>query len=122
LWGRVREGGIVLHRSLGSLADDLHNAIQIREHLVVGEAKHRITLRLKPGITSLIAPLTGCEVMTLAIELDDQTRGVTNKIGDVTPNWDLPPETETTDAVGLDVTPQQSLRARHGLAKLLCAR
>jgi hypothetical protein len=61
---------------------------------------------LKPGIACLIILLPRCEVMALAIELDDQARGVTNEVCDMPSYGNLSSKTKAIDSMRLDVAPQ----------------
>jgi len=48
-----------------------------------------------------------------AVELNDQPSVVTAKINNVTPNWRLPPKTQTIQTMGTKCKPQARLSIRH---------
>jgi hypothetical protein len=113
--GEGQGGGCVLCRS--RFANRFDHAHQIRKHLVVGETKHGITLRSEPSIAPSIGTLNRFEIMRLAIQFYDQSRGVAGEVGDIAAHRHLPPKAQTIEVMRLEIAPQQSLGARHGPAE-----
>jgi hypothetical protein len=102
-----------------SFSDHMHHAFQFPEHLMVGESKNSIALRFEPGAAFLVDFLPRFKIMTLTVELDDQSRRMTDEIGYVVPQRYLPAETKTLDPMRLDVAPQQSLGMGHPVPQVL---
>jgi hypothetical protein len=102
---------------LRSLADDRHDTFQILHHFIIGESKHRKSLRYKPGVAPSIECLARVEVVCLAIQFDHDPRPVTEEISDVVADRHLAPNAKIIDAVCLQITPEQRLGARHRPAK-----
>jgi hypothetical protein len=99
------QGGGFSAPSANCFVDHMHDAFQFAKHLIIRESKNGIAFALEPGFALLIALPTGFKVVTLAIEFDDHARGMTDEIGDVVSQRDLPPESKTFDAMRLDVAP-----------------
>jgi hypothetical protein len=89
--------------------------------LLVREAQHRIALRSEPRIAFRVAILTRCEVVTLAIDLNNHTRRMAYEIRDEISDRRLPAKTKSVDIVSFEISPQQRLRARHRLSQLFRA-
>jgi len=95
----------------------MHHPFQFTKHLIIRESKNGMAFSLEPRVPLLIAFPPRFKIMTLTVELDDQSCRMTDEIGDVVPQRYLPAETETLDPMRLDVAPQQSLGASHSLPK-----
>jgi hypothetical protein len=96
-------------------ADRFDDTFQIHQDLFIREAKHLISLRSEPFVSRGIAPLARSEIMRLSIDLDHELCGVTDEVSDVLLHRHLPTKTKSIDALGFDVAPEQSFRARHAL-------
>jgi hypothetical protein len=101
-----------------SLADRFDDTFQIRHHLLVGEAQDLETLFSKEGIAIAIGALSFGKIVGLSVKLDDDLGSKANEVGDIISERDLSANTQTVDSISFDMPPQQSLRARHRLAKL----
>jgi len=99
----------------------MHHPFQFTKHLVIRKPKHGIALRFEPSVTPMIDLPPRPEIMTFAVELYDQPRGMTDEIGDVVSNWNLPAKAQTLDPMRLDVPPQQRLGTRHPLPEIPCS-
>ena len=93
----------------------MHHTFQFAKHLMIRESKNGIAFSLEPRVPVLVGFPPRFKIVTLAVELDDQSRRMTDEIGDVVPQRYLPAKTETLDAMRLDVAPQQRLDASHSL-------
>ena len=114
------QGGGFSAPSASCFVDHMDDALQFTKHLIIRKSKNDIAFALEPRVALLIARPTGFKVVTLAIEFDDHARGMTNDIGDVVSQRDLPPESKTFDPMRLDAAPQQDLGAGHSLPKFFC--
>ena len=60
-----------------------HNTCKIFQHIVVGKTEDAISARGKPVITSLVVPRALNEIVTLAIDLDNEFARMRDKIRDI---------------------------------------
>jgi hypothetical protein len=87
------------------LSDAFDNARQVRQNVFIRESKHDVALRHEPCIATNVRNLPCLKIVGFTIELDDESRGVADKIGDISSDRCLAAEAETVDAVCLDVPP-----------------
>jgi len=71
-------------------------------------------------ITDAVVLSLGIKIMRVTIDLNNDSRGVADEIDDVRAHGRLPPERQPVEMIRLEITPQQSLGARHPLTKRLC--
>jgi hypothetical protein len=110
-----------LQPSGSHLANDFDDALQVSQHLFIGEAQHGVMLRFKPLVPSLVGSLTGLKTVTFAVDLDNNSGGVTDKIGNKILHWHLAAKGQTIDVMCFEIAPQQRLGTSHCLPKLLSA-
>jgi hypothetical protein len=77
----------------------LKYAFQIFQNLFVAEAKHKIMLRGEPLVASLVTSLPAFEIVTAAIDFDDQARRMAYEIGNELTHWHLTPKSKSVDMV-----------------------
>jgi hypothetical protein len=99
--------------------NELNRSFEIPQHLLIRQTQHEITARGKPGVPPRVVPLPRLKVMSLAIKLDDKTRGVAHEIRDVNAHRHLATKAEAIKMMGLEISPEKALRSRHRLAKTL---
>src|SRR6185369_14733873 len=92
---------------LQSTEDARQDALFIVENVRVPETQDSKALVTKIGVAALIAMAFG---MLPAIDLDDQTRGKANEVGDVEIERHLPPEFVIRQAMSPKQLPQPMLR------------
>ena len=98
---------------LRSLTNGQHNALEIIHRVVVGEPEHTIYTRSKPCIVPMVVANTLFEIVTFAIELNDEFAGVRDKIRNVIAHGALSAKPETGEPICLQVAPQQGFGTRH---------
>jgi hypothetical protein len=84
---------------LRSPTNGQHDALQIIHHIVVGEPEHTISTRGKPCIAAIVVANTFFEIMTFAVELNDEFAGVRDKICNVVAHRALSAKPETGEPV-----------------------
>jgi hypothetical protein len=87
--------------------------------LRIGEPKHAKSFSVEESIAAHVGALTFDEIVTLAIKLNDQFRGVTSEVGNVVSDRDLAPKAQAVNSMCADVAPEQCFSACRRLAKLL---
>ena len=87
-------------------SDGDHDAFQIFHHIVIGESEHAISARCKPFITSAVVAETGFEIMTLAVDLNDELAGMCDEINDITAHGALSAKSERRQPMRFQVAPQ----------------
>src|SRR5213079_1409941 len=93
--------------------DQMHNSFQFTKHLIIRKPKHRITLEFEPRVPPMIDLSPRFEIVTLAVQLYDQSCRMTDEIGDIVSDWNLPTKSQLLDPMCLDVPPQQRLGTSH---------
>ena len=102
-----------------SLMNDLKHAFQGRQSVFVAKAKHQIFLRCEPRIATFVVHLARFEIMTFAINLDNETRRMTSKIRNKSSHRNLTTKAQSSEAMGFEISPKQRLGARHCAPKML---
>jgi hypothetical protein len=110
LAGEGQGGGC---RLLRCLLDRQHDTFQIFHHIIIGKSKNAISARCKPSVAAIIVTNTLLEIMTLAINLDDELAGVRNEVRDVVTHRVLSTKSKPGESIRFQVPPQQHFRARH---------
>jgi hypothetical protein len=95
----------------------LPHTLEIPEHLRIRNAQYEIAFPGEPGITSGVVFHPRLEIVSFAINFNDETRGVTNEIDDVDAHGDLATKAETVEVMGLEISPEEPFGPRHRLAK-----
>jgi hypothetical protein len=90
-----------------------YNALEILHDLIVGKPQHAISAGSKPLIASCIVTEAGLEIVTFAIDFDNELAGMRDEIGDVVTHRALSAKAEPGEPVCLQVTPQQGFGASH---------
>ena len=90
-----------------------NDTFQIFQYVVIGETQHAITARYEPLVATFIVADTLFEIVAFAIELNDKLAGMGDEIRDVMTHGSLTAKGKTREAIGLEVSPQQGLRASH---------
>ncbi len=70
--------------------DGVHHALRVIHGLLTAETQHAITLRRQPSVSLGVTQLAFRVFMPEAIHLDNETRLMTDEIGDVAPYRRLP--------------------------------
>jgi hypothetical protein len=83
----------------GRLANDFQNTHQIARDLLVREAQYSVTLRRKPRIACCVARLPRIEVVTFTIDFNDETRRMTDEVGDISSYRRLAAKSEIINVV-----------------------
>src|SRR5208283_742071 len=85
------------------LGDSFNNSLQAMEDLVIGDSDHPQPKALEPGFP---ATVTGPSVgMAVAVNLQDQTRGMTVEVHDVRSDHHLPTKLPTRQATVAESVP-----------------
>jgi len=95
------------------LAHGHYHTLERAQDITVRESHNQIAAQGEPSFPRLIAPTLRRKIMCPAIDLNDQTGGVTDKIGNELPHRHLPAKGEIIDMMRLEIAPQQSFRLRH---------
>jgi len=83
----------------GRMANDFHNTHQTSRDLLVRKAQYSVTLRRKPRIACCVARLPRIEVVTLTIDFNDDTRRMTDEVGDISSHRRLAAKSEIINVV-----------------------
>jgi hypothetical protein len=122
LVGEGQGGGSTIESRGSRRSDGFNHPVQVFQDVVIPESEHGITLGFEPSVPSLVTSYARLEIVSFAVEFDDQTRRVTDKISDVPPHRHLPAKSQSVHMVRLEITPQQRLGPRHCPTKILCTR
>jgi len=98
---------------LRRLKDSERDAFQILHHVIIGESKHAISAGCKPFIAAIVVANTLFELVTFAVDLDDELAGVRDEVGDVVAHRSLSTKSEESKPMSFQMTPQQRFGARH---------
>src|SRR5258708_5937379 len=96
--------------------DDVVDALDIAEHLIVPEAQHAEPLPLQPRRPRIV--LREPTVMLPAIDLDDEPPIEADEVDDVATDRHLSAETMTVDLLEAELRPQALFRFRRIAAEL----
>ncbi len=88
--------------------------MRITEHLFIAESDHAVALAIEPSRSFQIMQLRLGEIMTTAINLNDQTGRVANKISNVAPDERLSAHVEVKFA---QLRPKPLFGQGHGAAQ-----
>jgi len=96
LFADPASGPALASRGSQYLGDSFNNSLQAMEDLVIGDSDHPQPKALEPGFAGTI---TGPSVgMAVAVNLQDQTRGMTVEVHDVGSDHHLPTKLPTRQA------------------------
>jgi hypothetical protein len=70
------------------------NAFEILQHIVVRESDDAISARCKPRVAPFVVAYPRSEVMTFAIDFDDEAARVRHEVNDICPYRLLPPKSQ----------------------------
>jgi hypothetical protein len=90
------QGGGSLRNGGGNCFDD---AAAVYHHVVIAEAKHLEAFCFNRGRALRIGPFAFIGKMLAAVEFNDELRGVTNEIGNISLDRDLPAEACTVQPI-----------------------
>jgi hypothetical protein len=88
-----------------SFADDCHDSFELGEHFIVREAHHAIATCCEPSIANLILPKARVEVVSRAVDLDDDLGSVAHEIDDVRAHRRLATKLQSINVARFDVSP-----------------
>src|SRR5262249_649979 len=101
--------------------DELPRTLEIPENLLIRNPQHQIAASLEPRVALQVVSLPLLEVVSFAVNLDDETRRVADEIRNVVTHRHLATKAETVEMMSLEVSPEESLRPGHSLAEILCS-
>ena len=104
-------------RTMNDRIDSLENPLDVSADIVVPDTKHTIAFAREPSRTRLVTNSLRIVAMLRSIDLDDQSRRHTGKIGDVRSDRDLPAKVSSRDWYTAEVTPEPCFRIRRIQAK-----
>ena len=87
------------------MADRLYDSLQVRQHLLIGEAQNPKPFGDKESIAMPICRLSFFEIMGLTIKLDDELCREAREVSDVVLDRNLPAKANTIYSIGFEVTP-----------------
>ena len=88
-----------------SSPNGFNDSIQIAQYLFIGESENFESLRFEPSIANSVIALPRREIVTFTIELNDESRRVTDEVGHISLHRCLSPEPQATDPVRLEIAP-----------------
>ena len=103
--GEGQGGGCAPNPGCCRLTNDGQHAFKRSKHLFVSESENQISTRPEPCITHRVVMLPRIEVVCFSIELQDDMRGVADKVDDVSSHWRLSAEREPVEVMRLEIAP-----------------
>jgi hypothetical protein len=124
LWGGVGGGGnggnisdyaSIAQRSprIQGCGNHAKHTPDILRYFIIGETHHGISTAFDPSLPLSIAVSVITNTMHSAVDLNNKLRAVTKKIGDVRPEWRLPPEMRAFEREMTKLRPQRTFGSRH---------
>jgi hypothetical protein len=117
LWGGTKGGGGQTLCRFKFEYKQSHHAIEIGQHLVVGEAEDAISLGSKERVAVGIIGGRTSNKVRLTIELYNQFGRVRREVREVAAQWDLSTEVVTQMAKSAQRCPHGCFRRRHLLSE-----
>src|SRR5262245_15773565 len=112
-WGGVGGGGHVLQ----SVNDDMHDAFNISEHVVVPESQHAVSIVTQISLPLAIAKRVLGLAMLSAVKFDDHPRRVACEIRKIRSDGCLASKMRSLDFNSTQVPPQLSFGVSHVAAR-----
>jgi hypothetical protein len=101
--------------------DGDHNVFKILDYVTIRESEHTISTRSKPFIAPAVATDAGFEVVTLAVDLNNNLAGARDEVRNVITHWTLSTKSESCKSMRFQMPPQQGFGARRGAPWMLGA-
>ncbi len=90
-----------------------NDTFKVLHHIIVAEAQYAISAGCKPLIASVVMAKTRFEVVTFAVDLNDQLAGMRDEVCDVVTHGALSAKSHSCKSMCLQTTPQQGFGTRH---------
>ena len=87
------------------LLDSEEDTFQIFHYIIVGKSKDAISARYKPSVATIIVTNTFLEIVTFAVNLDDELARMSYEVRDVVTHRALPTKTEPGASIRLEIAP-----------------
>jgi hypothetical protein len=82
-----------------------YKTFEVFQNIVVGKTEYTISARGKPPVTSFIMPHALYEIVTLAIDFDNELAGVRNEVRDVVTHRGLTAKSKRSKPVRFQMAP-----------------
>jgi hypothetical protein len=82
-----------------------YNTFEVFQHIIVGKTEYTISARDKPSVTSFVMSHALNEIVTLAIDFDNELAGVRNEIGDVVTHRGLTTKSKRSKPMRFQMAP-----------------
>jgi hypothetical protein len=90
---------------LRCLTDGEDNTLEVFQHIIIGKPKNAISARGKPSVAAIVVTNALLEIMTFAINLDNELAGMRSEVRDVVTHRALPTKSKPGESIRLQVTP-----------------